>query len=62
MRYETYPQEMKRKYPTRPWISRPTWELRNIQKALSMLPWLNTEEDSQRLIEVTEELSLRKQV
>jgi hypothetical protein len=29
--------------------NRPTWELRNMTKALNMLPWLNTPEDELRL-------------
>ena len=27
----------------------PRWALKNMVKALSMLPWLNTEEDKRRL-------------
>lgn len=57
---ETYAQEMKRKYPDRPYITRPTWELRNMKKALSMLSWINTPEEKQRLEDVTRELKLRK--
>jgi hypothetical protein len=29
--------------------NRPTWELKNMVKALNMLPWLNTPEDELRL-------------
>lgn len=60
MKYLTYAQEMKAKYPNRPWVTRPTWELRNMKLALSMLSWNNTPEEDQRLKEVTEELKLRK--
>ena len=56
----TYAQEMKVKFPNRPWISRPSWELNNMVKALNMLPWLNTEDDQKRLEEVTYELKQRK--
>ena len=38
---------------------RPTWELKAMHKALSMLPWLNTKEEKQRVIDVTEELKHR---
>ena len=38
---------------------RPTWELEAMRKALSMLPWLNTEEENQRIIDVTKELKRR---
>lgn len=58
--YETYAQEMKRKHPDRPWITRPTWELRNMAKALSLLPWLNSPEQEERKAEVERELKLRK--
>lgn len=55
----TYAQEMKQKYPDRPWASRPTWELSNMKKALNMMSYLNTEDDEQRLKEVTRELQIR---
>ena len=29
--------------------NQPTWALKNMVKALNMLPWLNTDEDKQRL-------------
>lgn len=58
--YETYAQEMKRKYPGRPWITRPAWELSNMKRALSMLRWQNTPEEEERLAEVTKELKLRR--
>lgn len=31
------------------WEKRPTWELRNMAKALNIMPWLNTEADWRRL-------------
>ena len=42
-----------------PYTRRPTWELKAILKALSLHPWLNTKEDNQRIIDVTEELKQR---
>ena len=57
--YETYGQEQCRLFPNRPWKGRPTWELRNMKKALSMMTWSNTEEETQRLAEVTAELAQR---
>ncbi len=60
--YETYGQEMRRKHPDRPWITRPTWELKNMYKALNMLSWQNTDEQKQRLAEVTHELKMRRQL
>jgi hypothetical protein len=42
----------------RPWGHRPTWELKNIVRALSLFPWLNTEEDLDRLAVVKRELAL----
>lgn len=59
MIYKTYAQEMKEKYPNRPWVTRPTLELRNMKKALSMMAVLNTSEENQRLEEVTQELKFR---
>lgn len=58
--YETYYQEQRRLYPDRPWKTHATWELQNIKKALSLLTFLNTQEDEQRLTEVTRELKLRR--
>ena len=29
--------------------NQPSWALKNMVKALNMLPWLNTDEDKQRL-------------
>lgn len=40
---------------------RPTWELKNMVKALSMHPWLNTPEETQRLDNAKKELSRRNQ-
>lgn len=59
MIYKTYAQEMKEKFPDRPWVTRPTWELRNMKKALSMMPFFNTPEENQRLEEVIYELNIR---
>lgn len=56
----TYAQEMKAKYPDRPWICRPSWELKNMARALRMLRWQNTEEEESRLAEVERELKLRR--
>lgn len=56
----TYSQEMKLKYPDRPWITRPTWELSNMARALRMLRWQNSEEEENRLAEVERELKLRR--
>ena len=39
---------------------RPTWELKNMVKALSSLRLLNTEEEEKRLIEAKKILKLRK--
>lgn len=30
--------------------NQPTWALKNMVKALNMLPWLNTAEDEERLV------------
>ena len=38
---------------------RPSWELRNMVKALSMHPWSNTVAEDQRLEEAKEELARR---
>lgn len=56
----TYHQEMKQKYPDRPYMARPTWELENIKRALSSLTLLNTEEEDKRLVNVAEELKMRR--
>jgi hypothetical protein len=60
MPYLTYAEEMKAKHPDRPWISRPTWELSNMARALSMLSWMNTPEEITRLSEVKAELKARR--
>ena len=39
---------------------RPTWELKNIVKALSFHSWLNTEEEKERLLEAKKILKLRR--
>ena len=39
---------------------KPTWELKNMVKALSMHPWLNTPEETKRLKAAKEELSRRQ--
>lgn len=31
------------------WDRRPTWELLNVRKALSLHSWLNTEQENERL-------------
>ena len=38
---------------------RPTWELKNIVKALSLHSWLNTEEEKKRLFEAQKILRYR---
>ena len=38
---------------------RPTWELRNMVKALSMHSWHNTEDENKRLSAAKEILSIR---
>lgn len=39
---------------------RPTWELRAMIKALSLHPWLNTPEETQRLADAEAELQRRR--
>jgi len=39
---------------------RPTWELKNMVKALSLHSWLNTQEEEKRLLEAKKILKLRK--
>lgn len=51
-------EEMLRK--GRPYGTRPTWELRNMVKALSMMTWRNTPEDWTRKAEAERELMLRR--
>lgn len=43
----------------RPYLGRPTWELQNMKKALSLLPWMNSPDQLQRLLDVTIELTYR---
>jgi hypothetical protein len=38
----------------RSWGHRATWELKNIMRALSFFPWLNTQEDLDRLAAANE--------
>ena len=39
---------------------RPTWELKQIVRALSLHPWLNTQEENARLERAKKLLKLRK--
>ena len=39
---------------------RPAWELRNVKKALGLLPWLNTPRETARLAAVTDLLKTKK--
>jgi len=55
----TWYEDNKRILATRPYYGRPSWELKNMVKALSMMAWLNTEEDTRRREEAKEELKLR---
>ena len=55
-------QHMRERQPDRPWITRSTWELRNMAGALKMMRRLNTPEEEQRLAKVERELSLRQEV
>jgi len=61
-RPKTYAQHMRERQPDRPWITRSTWELRNMAGALKMMRRLNTPEEEQRLAKVERELSLRQKV
>lgn len=56
----TYREEMKVKYPNRPYATNAKWELLNIRKALNIHSFLNTPEEVQRLIDVTAELKARR--
>lgn len=56
----TYHQEMKAKYPDRPYVTRPGWELKNMKLALSLCAVLDSDEENQRLADVTRELNLRR--
>src|SRR5438445_3980547 len=60
-RPKTYAQHMRERHPDRPWITRSTWELRNMAGALKMTRWLNTS-DEWRLAEAERELSVRQEV
>ena len=40
--------------------NQPTWALKNMVKALNMLPWLNTAEDKERLVAAKVVLKERK--
>ena len=61
-RPKTYAQDMRERQPDRPWITRSTWELRNMAGASKMTRWLNTPDEEQQLAEVERELSLRQKV
>jgi len=61
-RPKTYAQDMRERQPDRPWITRSTWELRNMAGALKMIRWLNTSDEEQQLAEVERELSVRQKV
>ena len=56
----TWYQDHKEELKLRPWMGRPSWELRHMQRALSMCSLLNTAEEHERLIEVTRELKIRR--
>jgi len=56
----TYYEEMKAKHPDRPMITRPTWELKNMARALRIHSWNNTEEETQRLADTEAELKARR--
>ena len=61
-RRKTCAQDMREKQPDRPWITRSTWELRNMAGASKMTRWLNTPDEEQQLAEVERELSVRQEV
>ena len=56
----TWYQDHKEELKSRPYMGRPSWELRNMKKALSMLALLNTPDENKRLLDVTIELTYRK--
>lgn len=56
-RFKTAAEEMREK--GRPYGTRPTWELRNMIRALSMMTWLNTQDDWNRKAEAERELKIR---
>ena len=55
--YQTAQQEMIAK--GRPMGTRASWELQNMIRALHMLPWLNTADDTARLAEAEREMRIR---
>ena len=59
-KYLTYAEEMHLKYPDRPYVTWETWVLKNMIKALSMMGWLNTPEETQRLEDAKNELKARR--
>lgn len=56
----TWRQDHAEELKTRPYLGRPSWELQNMKRALSMISFFNTPEENERLKEVTQELKLRK--
>jgi hypothetical protein len=56
----TWYQDNKKILEERPYYGRPSWELKNMAKALSFFPWMNTSEDSKRKEQVEIELKLRR--
>jgi len=58
---KTYAQDMRERQSDRPWITRSTWELRNMAGAPKMTRWLDAP-DEERLAEVERELSQRQEV
>lgn len=55
----TYYQETRAKFPNRPYAARSTWELKNIVRALSSFPMLNTYKEERRLTDCKLELEER---
>lgn len=58
--FETYAQEMKRKFPDRPYVTWQSVYLRNMVRALSLMPWLNTPEENERKFQAEMELKARR--
>lgn len=56
----TWYQDHKEELKNRPYMGRPTWELKNMALALSFGAVLNTAEENQRLSDVTAELNIRR--
>lgn len=56
----TWAQDHAEELKTRPYLGRPSWELKNTERALSSLPWLNTPADTARLAQVKAELKARR--